>query len=487
MTIRLPTQVEQRAAEEALQNPEGNQIFFDLAIDDKDCSELILEGTWGSEDHGGIHTDFTLATRLLADDTSSSFAISLNGVSIPQMAGVTAFCTIDRNSAATQVLGLSARSEANRRPLNKVTEFPGVTPDRVVDKAMSLIPYYSPHYTRIDPVKEPVLYFQRPDAHFWPNEFVGDIFQRVEEQTPLKIRDNAWGGLTASVVADATEVKDYRHYNAGDFPLDGRWRPPPRSERRYSDVVVFKRNPDGSDAFQPEIAGIDYRGLHPPLKDTSLWVQLDDATPNAPVAARSLARSMAKKLARGVFKDSGLVLPFFDPLVELQDVFLVYEMWDDDTGLWDRLWMCWVESYQHDKETLATEVSYSAALIENDKVEAPVLAMAGVSRGIERTVIASCDYIGDLVLLDVSALGWTEEVGDLISVGEDAPTVEISVDLASITCGAEYTVPFFGEYFPNLMLFDGVSWTTESGDLLVIDPASSSGHAVESGDLITIS
>lgn len=521
MTIKLPTKAEQEALEEAIRNPEGNAYFFELSTDDLELGTLIREGDWGSEG-GGIYVDFTLAQPLDIEDAPSSFAVSVNGVAVPQMAGITSFPEI-KESVATEFLAVSSRAEANRASLNQITRFPGVPPDEVVREAARLLPY-SQRYTRIDPLKEPLLYYQEPDAHFLPNETVGDILKRVEDQTSYKIRDNAWGGLTASLVAEAAQVKDYRNFNATDFGSNagragsGRWRKPPRTERRYSEVVVFRRHPDGTDAFEPQRARIDYRGMRPALPNAALWIELDDTTEQAPMHARNRANEMARKLARGIYADTGVILPFFDPLIEIQDVFIVFERWEDYTGIYHKKWMCWVESYKHDFMTLATEVSYSAALIEKDKLEIPALPMAGVSGGVMRTVLGPCEVIGgiahatvrllptgelvpsgvlvpqtqdevlgDRIRLDISELDWVEENGDLITVGEDAPTVEVNGDLVSITCGGTYTPPFFGEVFPNLIRFDGVSWATESGNLVVIDPASSSGHAVVSGDLITIS
>lgn len=520
MTIQLPTKAEQEAAEGAIRNPEGCAVFFDLDVGGRECGDLIYDGDWGSNGAGSIYVDFSIGERLnMSDDVTSSFAVSLNGIAIPQMAGLSTFPNIggtnNGDASSTEFLAVSARAIANGLPLNTLTRFPGVTPDDVLRAAASLAPY-SRRYTRIDPLKEPILYFQEPDAHFWPNEFVGDIFKRVEDQTPYKIRDNAWGGLSATLEVESTEVKDYRHYNASDFPIENPWSPPQRTERRYSRVVVFRRNPDGSDAFEPQWARIDYRGESPPLESAWLWKELDDTTEEASTRAKNLANKMARKMGRAPSQGSS-TLPFFDPLLEIQDVFTVSERWEDSSGVYDRKWMCWVDTYKHYRVPLKTEASYSSVLLENDRLQIPALAMAGISTGVLKTILGPCEIIGgvvpatarlvpsgnlvpsgvlvpqtqeevlgDRIRLDVSELDWVEENGDLITVGEDAPSVEVNGDLVSITCGETYMLPFFGEVFPNLIRFDGVSWAIE-GDLVVIDPTSSDGHAIESGDLITIS
>lgn len=491
MTIKLPTRWEQKAIEDGIRDPEGAAVFFELDVEGIEYGDLIYDGHWGSDSSGSIYTDFSVGARLdTSDDTPSSFAISVNGIAAPQMAGLTTLPNIGGtdagSTASTEFFAVSARAIANGLTLNQLTRFPGIMPKEVVRDAARLAPY-AKQYTRIDPLEEPLLYFQEPDAHFWPNEYVGDILKRVEEQTPLRIRDNAWGGLTATLELESTQVEDYRHYNASDFPIERAWRPPPRTERRYSRVVVYKRNPDGTDAFEPQIAKVDYRGENPPLENEWKWIVLDEGSEQASLRALNLARKTARKIGRAQRADSGLILPFFDPLIEIQDPFLVSERWEDVGGIYDRKWMGWVDSYKHYRKPLKTEVSYSAALVEKDRLEIPALAMAGISGGVMKTLFGSCDYIGDLVRLDTTELDWVEENGDLITVGEDAPAVDINGDLVSVTCEAEYIAPFYGEVHPNLIRFDDINWAQESGDLVVIDSSASEGHAVESGDLITIS
>lgn len=448
MTIKLPTSREQKELEDALRAPEGNAVLFHLDVDGFECGALINDGDWGSDNSSGtIYVDFTVGTRLnTSDDTPSSFAISVNGIMVPQMAGLSTFPNIggsnNTDTASTEFLATSARGIANSLPLNSITEFPGIRPDEVVRDAARGAPY-SPRYTRIDSLAEPLLYFQRPDAHFWPEEFVGDIFKRVEEQTPYKLRDNAYGGLTATAEVETTEVKDYRHFNASDFPQERPWRPPPLGERRYSRVVVFRRDSNGLDTFEPQSAPVEYRDGTPPLSNAWKWIALDDTSEQGSVSALNLARKTARKIGRAPYKDDGLILPFFDPLLEIQDAFFVFERWEDSSGVYDKKWMCWVDTFKHYRKPLKTEVEFSAALLENDRLAVPDFAMGGVSGGVYKANLNLCDEVGGLIFIDSSASWLLEEDGE-ITLATGAGTVFEDDGEITVTCPAPDSVELWG-------------------------------------------
>lgn len=511
MTIKLDSAEEQRILQETLINPEGAGVFFSLNIGgDLELGDYIYDGEWGSEDDGSIYVDLSIGARLPLpkyDDAPSTFSLEINGITIPQMTGMVSLPSIagsdDAATDSTEFLGVSAKAEAGRITLDKRISYSGFPPEAIVKDALSRLPYSRGH-TRVDPLKEPTLY-----PIFEANETVEDVLSRVEDQTPYKIRDNAYGGAYATVALEPSKVvESFRVMNSTDFP---QWRPPPRNERRYSEVVVFRRNEDGSDAFEPQRATIHYpKTAYPPLKGAKLWIELDDATERAPENARSLALKMAEGLARGVFKEDALVLPFFDPLLEIQDVFYVYEDWEDLEGVFAREWMCWVDTFKHDFAILSTEVAYSAALLKQEEIKAPALAMGGLSSGASLTMFAPCDQLGDLLRLRVEDLDWAEEHDDLVAIAEDAPEVEIlggaglapsellfpsealfpsgdDDEVVRITCPSSDPVPEFGELKPDLIVFSSsVSWVSTQGDLLVIDTDNSGGHATVSGDLVTI-
>lgn len=493
MTIKLPR--DQRAVQDALKNPEGSAFFFSLAIDDLEVGDYIYEGEWGAGSSGGagangsgnlgaISVDLTLGTRLPRgyDDAPSAFVVTVNGVDIPQMVGLTSLPEVTEDRAGTEFLAASGLSEAARIELGDITQYPGWTPDLVIKDCFQRLPH-ARGYSEIDPLKNPILNFQAPNAHFLPEEKVADVLKRVQDQTPYVIRDSAWGGCVASLALEPAKefIEDYRVYSSDDFP---KWRPPPRKERRYSEVVVFRRGEDGRDAFEPQRASIYYpRQRHLPLYGASLWISLDDTTQEAPRRARNLANQMALRLGRGTFGDDSVILPFFDPLIELQDVFWVYEDWEDLAGYWSRSWLCWVDAYKHSFEELTTEVSYSAALVEEQEIKAPALAMAGLSSGVIQAVLSPCDRVGDILRFDGDRVDWVTQLGDVIYFADGAGNVSSDGDVIQIICPYGPTYEAWGEYPEGTVYFlNEVSWESSDGIISTIDEPASGGYASVSGD-----
>lgn len=549
MTIPLP-QRELEAAKDALMANEP--ISFYLSVGDREIGDEIYEGTWGSDGDGAISCDLDVAVRLHkgADDAPSVLGVAAGDVFVPQMVGFVSLPSVNEDTATTNFLAASAKADAGRFPLDEFVEYPGLAPEDVARDCFRRLPYVR-DYNRVEPLKTPLLYWDSAHgAAFAPWEFVGQVMGRLEEQTPYRIRDNALGGgVAASVPKVDAPMDPYRTFDGADFGAGdtGRWRPPARAEKRYSEVVVYATDGAGGFAFEPQRARVPYpNSVIAPPEGAKLPIELDDVSGDAPERALQLARDTARTLARGVFQEAdGVMLPRFDPLVEIGDPLWVFDEWEDIDGWHDRLWICWVDAYEHDKPTLTTRLTYAAALLRDDGLDAPDLAMAGLSGGAALARLGPCEEMGDILRLDEDWLDWVLIESDLVAIGEDAPEVAISGDLATITCpdaslfqhgedpfgnvllredlswlragagsaGAEVFVdaaasggiayedgddvivdfperqlPLWGEIAPYRVRFDdSVSWTQQSGEELVtIDATSSGGYAAESGDVVVI-
>lgn len=474
MTIKAPKQVE-----DALRDPSSSAFIFLLSVDDLEVGDLITQGEWGQGEDGAIYTNLSLADKLPVDyyDTPSAFAIAINGDVVPQMAGLTSLPTINEDKASTNFLAASALSLAGDTPFDEDAPYPGVTPEYALKDIVRRLPYYR-GASQIEPVREPLLYLS-----YLPEDHVGDLVNEIEGQTFLKVRDNALGGMTANHLMEPNlfSVKDYRIWNAADFI---KWRPPPRVERRYSEVVVYGRGEGGGYAFPPARAKVDYPRQRNPIPGAKHYIALDTLGPGAPQRARNLARDWARRFGRGVFKDDSAILPTFDPLLEMQDTFIVYEIWEDLKGLWDRMWLCWVDAFKHQKETLETAVSYSAALMQNDLIVSPGLAMAGISASLPKFTVAFCDVVGDEMVLDVDNLDWVIVEGDEFVFAQDAPEVEVDGDEIVITCSP--LVPCGEDYDGNLFLLSSLEWVMQSGEDILIDLDKAGASVYEDGEGIVI-
>lgn len=479
MTLKLP-KADKKKVEEALKGPTG--VFFLLSIGDLEVGEQIFQGTWEQDEGGAISTNLLFSGRLPLDyyDTPCSFALVIDGVIVPQMAGLTSLPEFSEDTGATNFMAASTKATATEVTLNEDLEYSGVSPDFIIRDGVKRLPYLR-GASEIAPVDEPLLYFQN-EERFLPEEHVSDLFEEVEKQTNYRLRDNVFGGATFSPILEPSEDSTERIFNSTDFI---KWRPPPRSERRYSEVIVFARTEDGY-AFEPQRARVDYKT--PPLEGAKLWIALDSVDQTASQRAKNLANKMAKKLSRGVFKDDSIILPSFDPLIEQQDTFWVYEDWKDIKGFWSRSWLCWVDTYKHDKQTLQTEVSHSAALIENDLIKGPILAMPGVSGGNKKTVYEVCDEIGGQIFLDES-LSWVKNHDGEILVAEDSGNVfeDSETGEIRIICPVPTEIELWREDGNEIVFDSSLPWVTVDGNDIVFDEAASGGAVATSGNDIIVS
>jgi hypothetical protein len=422
------SRAERAKVDAALRNSDGPDVNFSLKIEGLglDVGEFVFAGDWGADSSGVISTDLTFSGRLPLDydDTRSTLSVFVEDVEIPQMVGHVSLPEITEDKASTEFFAASAGAEAGRVDLGdlaedigggvRAIEFNGWAPERILRRILRKLPYPS-SMVRVDPLKEPLLYLTRArQNNFWPEQYVSDVLSVIQQQTPYTLRDTPDGGFVATPTLELSDIgRDTgRIYNAADFI---KWRPPPRSERRYSEVVVYKRNDAGIDLFPPVRATVPYRTVkRPPLGSTAKYISLDDESPDAQARARRLAHAMASRFSRGVFAGESAILPFFDPLIEIGTPIWVDEEWEDLAGFWDRSWLLWVDTYKHSREALTTEIGYTAALMENERIESPAFIMPGVSDGVARLLWG--EY-GDYFYIDES-MSWIADSGDYFTIDE---------------------------------------------------------------------
>ena len=397
MTLQLPTEREQRIAERAVERRDVDLSSFVLTVDGEDIADEIVEGEWGQDDSGATSLDFTLGAVLprRLEEAPVEYWVDVRGVRVPLLYGPVSSFEVGEDRVTTDPFWAATPAALwARTTLDEPFEFSGMTPEQIARVALSLIPYPRGG-VEIAPLEEPILSFTKAaGTEFKKNDYVSSIIDALLEETTYVFRDDARGHHFAN---PAIEVggggRPERTFDASE--VIG-WKPPSRADLRYNQVVVFRTNPDGQDAYR-ERAPIAYRGQRAPFQHHTFYVELDEVGSEGATRAKQLAYDLSRKFSRGVYRGE-TNWPNFDPFVERQDVFGVYEDHRDMDGSWQRFWMLWIENFKHQRgafddegasEAINTRVGYAGTILEEDLIDVPTIIFGRASSGVVKTKISA--------------------------------------------------------------------------------------------------
>jgi hypothetical protein len=397
MTLQLPTKHDQRVAENAIDNRDVDLSQFVLAVEGEDISDEVLEGEWGQDSSGATSMDFTLGAVLprRLEEAPVEFYISIKGIEIPLLFGPISAFEVGEDRVTTDPFWAATPGALwARTTLDETVEFSGWTPENIVREALGRVPYKR-GAVRVSKLQEPTLFFTRALGNaFKSDQFVSDILDAVDEQTTYVFRDTARGGHVADPAVSLGKTRVPRvSFDASE--VSG-WKPPKRADHRYSQVTVQRENPDGTYSYR-QTAPITYRGSNrQPYGHQTFYVNLDEAGSEGPARAQQLAYDMASNFARGVYAGE-TPWPYFNPFLERQDMFGVYEDHRDMDGTWSRFWICWIDTFKHVRsrvsdslaanDAIQTTVAYRATLMEEELIRVPTMILPGVSSGVIETVV----------------------------------------------------------------------------------------------------
>jgi hypothetical protein len=350
------------------------------------------------------------------------------------LVGIDSLSEIGEDRASTDpFLSASAGRLANENTLDEDFDINGWYPQQVVRAAASKLPY---NRTKVDKLTSPSLYFTKAeDTYFKREQHPSDMFSAVQQKAPYMFIDTYTGGLLASASLFLNRGTALRVYNADDIrgsgdSTEGGWRPPVRTEPRYNKVVVFRRNPDDSYAFEAS-ANIIHRGHKFVPKNRTFYVELEDPTGDGPTKAQQLANDLASKFSRGIYKDETLI-PSLDPLLMRGDSFFVEDYHRDFEASYQRRWLCWVETIKKEIINPLPLIGYSAALVLEDKIDIPTLVLSGVSGGVLETIRDPYGAYGDYFYFDDPVPSWVSEDDDYFTLDESGGTVTDNGDYFTV-------------------------------------------------------
>jgi hypothetical protein len=396
--IELPSKRHQDFWIDALENWSeiGDAFVPILTIGGEDYSDRIPAGDW-SQDGIAITFQALFIGGLpleLWDYVPVTLEVMLEGRIAPAMRGFTGLVDPQENSPNDQVTAASAGSLADKYDLNETVTWSGTRPDYAVRDALRRLPYNQGR-VRVQQVSEPLLYAApgHTEEAFTEDQKVNDLLSKVEEKVPFVFRDTAWGGHDASVspgLARIPEIPDYLRFSSQDLV---KWKSPALALQRYARVMVFKKNPDGSDAFEPAIANV--KPLNPAFPTPAGLTERIPWTGDATSAQRH-AYERALYLSRGQFANDPILPPF--PLLERTDVFTVTEtkIEEPGEGFYEREWIHYTDSFEQAwGQGLQTSPSCSVGLLNQQFVKAPTLNLGLITGGITKT--AEPVVVGDFL------------------------------------------------------------------------------------------
>lgn len=208
---------------------------------------------------------------------------------------------------------------------------------------------------------------------------VADLLSVVSEQSNLVFFDDVFRGFRGVLNPGTGEGRPVVwRYHENDPGVE--WTPPKGERARYTHVEVYRQNENGTDAFVPQRAAVNFTGIgfRPPVESVK-YVPFDDTSPDVQRKARELANQLAAR-ETAVVGDHTLVVPY-NPLLEKTDVVVVTDEEEGDGGYTERHWACVV---WNPKEVLAHrhELTGTAILLSDEFHPVRERVELGVSVGV---------------------------------------------------------------------------------------------------------
>ena len=395
---------DQQKVVEAISDPEGYEAHLGLLIEGSQGFESIdlsrfPAGEWGQEE-----IPITLDATIL--DLPARFQggrvrlfSEIEGVVVPQVPGEKTMLMEAGDAYSTDLISSSPGAYLNADDAIKFGEFqqyPGDSPEAVVWDIARRVPYDG-SMVDIEPI--PGIYLQYTGVSgdspgFKAQDKTGDGFARVKKDVGYDYRDTVHRGLVAEIPKPLGRLSGgERTYPARRMPDWQQNRPKPTHQTRYRDVRVYAEDGDGNLLYEA-IEEVPYReGSYSrlPYEGQTLDIDIKDTSAEGYDNAKRRAVREALDLARTPYAGETM-LPTYDPLTERSDRFRVAETRRDGAELWDLLWVLRIEGYRHlyggsgEVATIGTRARYSAAILEEEKIDVPALIVpAQRSAGVVQT------------------------------------------------------------------------------------------------------
>lgn len=372
---------------------EGTGVFPDLNIQygDINLSERWEQGDWQINDSGmGWHLSMDVWGRLpgSALDYQNAFltiTADFEGILVPALqAPVSIPEELPDNS--TNILAGTPGVLADKIPLGQPVEYPNRTPLWVIRDALYRIPYYDRGHIRIPDFDRPLVDRRLKNGDgFEDSAFPSNVLEAMKPLVSCAYNDTPvnLGHVVSRDVGSGEGQPVVWHFAEDDNRqmLEEFKNPAPAApDEQYTKVVCRDRFEDGSIKIWEE-ADVDYSRLrYPPPPGRILFVDFKASETDADeILTAEVARARAVQEAQAFERllHFGSMVVSFNLFLEPGDVVTIASTREDDIGRYKLSWRAVIEGIMHrfgGSETIITEISYRAMLMQEERItHAPII------------------------------------------------------------------------------------------------------------------
>lgn len=376
-------------------------VSLPMFLDGEPIDERIDDGSWSIDD-GSKAWSFTgtVDGHLSEDYTNAVFNIIVDIGGI-RMVGLNAYGALPVGQQDWST-NLNAATPGNRLDVDTLDEYVTInnqSPERAIRDALYRVPGYNRGAINVTAFGTPLISRgmggEDAEPGFEDEDHPGSILDSIGNEVDVAYNDNLLGGHDAIASVGTGEGSEVSwEYEVGtrevleDFP-------PPTSalpEEQFSRVVARKRleNPNATNGVGPgrryamwHEREIDYSLLkNPPLGRATKYITISDTSDDANENARLECIETARSLGRGSW--TGGVTVAFNHLLQPQDVVTVGEIYEDDTGMYRRVWRCVIDAIGHmfSEEELFTDLGFTAIMMRKSRLPDPPIVLRSLSPGV---------------------------------------------------------------------------------------------------------
>jgi hypothetical protein len=371
-----------------LKSPEYRSVGLDFRfyMGDVDLSDALGDGDYGvSASDVAWSLSTTIPRRLPKRLRGAPVTLicDIAGASVTVFKGTLSVPVPATDEYSTDLLAATPGAMLDKVALGVNTEYPGRSPEAVIRDALYHVAYYDRSKLLIPEFNTPTLDFI---------EALGTGF--ADEATPKSVIDSVLDIIDAWHYDTGYDAgtRVFRNPGTGEgldvawqYDTDShevfQWTEPTwdNPDEQYAKVVVRRYNEEGDLALWTE-APINYGELdYPPLANQILFISWDE-TQGTDSEARQRSVNTARSLARGSFSNSPVVA--YNPLLEPGDVLTFLSEYEDDTGLYRRVWRSVVAGLSAPfGEGVSTQLDTTDALVLEERLPDPPILLSGVTAG----------------------------------------------------------------------------------------------------------